>query len=238
MAQRFPGHASLVGVELARPMITREARLANFTNETGVGGTSRFLRNASGMWLLQECRRAWAVDGQDYSYAELARLAEQADRFRSIIDPDDPSFLRPEHMPTAIAEFCSRAGQPVPASAGDFARCILESLGLLYDCILTQIERVSGRRIDILHVVGGGSQNALLNQITADATGRKVISGPVEATAIGNLMLQALSLGHVNSLQELRDAVRESFALQTFEPSPDGQWAIAKERFLQLHRLA
>ena len=228
------GTWSLVGVELPRPLINEEARRANFTNETGVGGTSRFLRNASGMWLLQECRRAWRADGREYSYAEIANLAEEAPAFRSFVNPDDPVFLRPEHMPTAIAEFCRKTGQPVPETPGQFARCIVESLGLLYDSVLELLERVTGRAIRVVHIVGGGSQNALLNQITADATRREVRSGPVEATAVGNVLLQALSLGELKTLEELRAVVRESFAIETFTPRENALWRDAKESFRKI----
>jgi rhamnulokinase len=228
------GTWSLLGVELPRSLITEEARAANFTNETGVGGTSRFLRNASGMWLLQECRRAWAAGGEEYTYAELIEHASKTPAYRSLIDPDDLSFLRPEHMPTAIAEFCIKTDQPVPVAPGDFARCVLESLALLYDSVLDELERVTGRTIRVVHIVGGGSQNTLLNQITADVSGRHVVSGPVEATAIGNVLLQALTLGHLGSQQELRDVVRRSFPTQRFEPRASAGAEAAKERFRAL----
>ena len=228
------GTWSLVGVELPGPLIDEDARRANFTNETGVGGTSRFLRNASGMWLLQECRRAWRGEGREYSYAETAKLAEEAPAFRSFVNPDDAVFLRPEHMPTAIADFCRRTDQPVPETPGQFARCIVESLGLLYDSVLDVLERVTGRQTRVVHIVGGGSQNALLNQITADATGREVRSGPVEATAIGNVLLQALALGELKSLEEVRAVVRESFEIQTFRPRENAAWTAAKASFRKI----
>jgi rhamnulokinase len=228
------GTWSLVGVELPGPLISAAGRAANFTNETGVEGTSRFLRNASGMWLLQECRRAWASAGKEYAYADLARLAQEAPAFRSVVNPDDPVFLRPNDMPAAIGEFCRRTSQPVPETPGQFARCIVESLGLLYDCVLAQLEAVTGKTLRRIHIVGGGCQNALLNQVTADATGRQVISGPVEATATGNVLLQALTLGHLHSRAELRSVARRSFETEVFNPRADAGWSSAKERFRQI----
>lgn len=230
------GTWSLVGVELARPLISEQAWTANFTNETGVGGTSRFLRNASGMWLLQECRRAWATEGYEISYAALSDLAAVEPPLRSIVNPDHPAFLRPAHMPSALAEYCRQTRQPVPETPGEFARCIVDSLALLYASILEQLTRVTGHRIAIVHIVGGGSQNALLNQAAANATGRAVIAGPVEATATGNVLLQALTLGEVGSLEELRRVARESFPLQKFEPQSTEAWASAKNRFHSLPR--
>jgi rhamnulokinase len=213
------GTWSLVGVELSKPLITDEARRANFTNETGVGETSRFLRNASGMWLLQECRRIWKQEGQEFTYDDLSRLASSSSPFRSLINPDDPSFLRPENMPEAIAAFCRKTGQTEPKTPGEFARCVLESLALLYDRILRLARTVTGKAIETVHIIGGGSQSALLNQMTADATGCVVLSGPTEATAIGNILLQALALGEISSHAELREVVLRSFELREFRPA-------------------
>jgi rhamnulokinase len=229
------GTWSLLGVELAKPLVTEAARRANFTNETGVDGTSRFLRNASGMWLLQECRRAWEANGETFGYGELAKLAADAPAFRCLVNPDDASFLRPENMPAAIDAYCERTGQPKPASVGGYVRCIIESLALLYDRLLGVLEEVTERRITTVHIVGGGSQNALLNQATADASARSVVSGPVEATAIGNLLLQAKALGHIKTQAELREIVRNSFELQTFHPADSAAWSDARIRFRDLH---
>jgi rhamnulokinase len=205
--------------------------MANFTNETGVGGTSRFLKNASGLWLIQECRRVWAAAGLEYSYAELAAMAEGAEPFRSLVNPDDAVFLRPADMTAAIAEFCRRTSQPVPETPGDFVRCIVESLALLYASVLDRLAAVTGRSLSTLHVVGGGSQNAGLNQATADATGLTVLAGPVEATAIGNVLLQALTLGLLPSLEAAREVVRDSFPQARFAPNPDARWKAARARF-------
>jgi rhamnulokinase len=225
------GTWSLVGVELAKPLLSDAAREANFTNETGVGGTSRFLRNASGMWLLQECRRVWAQHGEEFSYDELANLALGAQPFRSLVNPDDPGFLRPADMTMAIAEYCRSTKQPTPRTVGEFVRCILESLGLLYGNVLGLLEKVTGTKIGTIHIVGGGSQNAALNQMTADATGRVVMSGPTEATAIGNLLLQALTLGEIKTHAELREIVSRSFPVKTFEPSHSEIWSEPRARF-------
>jgi rhamnulokinase len=225
------GTWSLVGAELPKPLISDEAREANFTNETGVGGTSRFLRNASGMWLLQECRRVWAQHGREFSYDEMAKLALEAQPFRSLVNPDDRGFLRPADMTVAIAEFCRSSGQPEPGTVGEFVRCILESLGLLYGSVLGLLEKVTGTKIGTIHIVGGGSQNAALNQMTADATGRVVKSGPTEATAIGNLLLQALTLGEIRTHAELREIVSRSFPVKTFEPSHSEVWSEPRARF-------
>jgi rhamnulokinase len=225
------GTWSLIGVELPSPIIHASARELNFTNEAGYGGTTRFLKNIVGLWLLQESRRAWAFAGRTLEYAEIMALAEQAEPFRSIIDPNDERFVRPEHMPAAIAGYCRGTGQPEPETPGQFARCILESLALQYRHTLTDLEQLTGRRITRLHIVGGGSQSALLNQFAADATGRTVLAGPVEATATGNVLIQSIALGHLHSLAELRAVTKNSFTIQQFEPKPGDGWENAIVRF-------
>ena len=212
------------------PLISKEGQRANFTNETGVGGTSRFLRNASGLWILQECRKAWAREGHPYDYFALTSMAAAAEPFRSIIDPNDPLFLRPDDMPAAVREYCRRTHQPVPESAGQYARCALESLALLYRRMLAMVEEVTDQPVHTLHIVGGGSKNDLLNQMAADATGRNVIAGPVEATSIGNVLLQALTLGHLRSHDELRQVVRDSFPVRHFTPGDAAPWLAAEKR--------
>ena len=224
------GTWSLIGVELPAPLISKAGRDANFTNETGVGGTSRFLRNASGLWILQECRKAWARAGHPYDYFALTSMAAAEQPFRSLVDPNDPLFLRPADMPAAVREYCRRTNQPEPETAGQFARCALESLALLYRRMLATVEKVTGQHIEKLHIVGGGSKNDLLNQMAADATGREVITGPVEGTSIGNVLLQALTLGHIRNHAELRQIVRDSFPVRHFSPGDAAPWLAAEKR--------
>ncbi len=204
------GTWSLMGVELPEPAITEEGMRANFTNEGGFGGTTRFLKNVMGLWLLQECRRTWAREGRDYSYEELAHLAEASPATGSLVDPDHPAFLRPGDMPGRIRRFCQETGQAPPEEPGAVVRCVLESLALKYRWVIERAEEITGRRVDAIHVVGGGVRNELLCQLTANATRLPVRAGPVEATALGNLMVQAYSRGHVGSLEEIRAVVRAS----------------------------
>jgi rhamnulokinase len=225
------GTWSLIGVELPSPLINDAALEAGFTNEAGLRGTTRFLKNIIGLWLQQESKRAWAAAGQDLSYEEIGELATKAEPLRSIINPNDARFLNPENMPEEIAGYCRETGQPVPETPGQVARCILESLALLYRGALDDLEKLTGRSISRLHVVGGGSKSALLNQFTANATGREVIAGPVEATAIGNLLIQALTLGHIESPAALRDVVRDSITIEPYHPESSAEWASALERF-------
>jgi rhamnulokinase len=224
------GTWSLMGIELPAPLLGDDALAANFTNEGGVGGTVRFLKNVMGLWLVQECRRTWERAGKPYDYGELTRLAESAPAFVSVVDPDDASFLLPANMPLTLAEYCKRRGQPAPASDGATVRCCLESLALKYRWVLQKLEALSGKRIDAIHIVGGGSQNALLCQFTADACGRPVVAGPIEATAIGNILTQALGLGLIGSLAEAREVVRKSFEVVTFEPRNSQAWLAPYER--------
>ena len=169
-------------------MINDAVQAYNFTNEGGVGGTIRFLKNIMGLWLVQECRRAWERAGQPFGYDELTRLAEAAPPFVSVIDPDEPGFILPPSMPAAVADYCRRTGQPVAAEPGAVVRCCLESLALRYRWVLERLEELLGRRLDVIHIVGGGCQNTLLCQLTADACNRPVLAGPVEATASGNVL--------------------------------------------------
>jgi rhamnulokinase len=226
------GTWSLMGVELSQPLINEAALEANFTNEGGVGGTTRLLKNIMGLWLVQECRRAWERAGAKYSYDELMRQAEAAPPFVSLVDPDDSSFILPANMPATLAEFCRRTGQPAPQNVGDTVRCALESLALCYRWVLEKLEALTGRRAEVIHIVGGGSQNALLNQFTADACNRPVLAGPVEATAMGNVLVQALGLGLLGSLADGREVVRRSVEVRTFTPRRPEAWRAAYERFL------
>ena len=228
------GTWSLMGVELGEPLINDECRELNFTNEIGHGGTVRLLKNIIGLWLVQECRRVWEVSGEAHDYADLAELAAQAEPFRSLIDPDDPRFLAPDDMPQSIADYCRETGQPEPRTPGEFVRCCLESLALLYRRTLRRIESLTGRTINTLHVVGGGSRNELLNQFTADACGLKVVAGPVEATALGNILVQASAAGELADLASGRRMIRESFAVRSYEAGETAAWQAAASRFAKL----
>ena len=228
------GTWSLIGVELNAPLINDATREANFTNEGGYGGTTRFLKNIVGLWILQECRRDWEGAGLKWDYAELNRLAAEAQPLRTLIDPDDARFLKPGDMPAKIQAFARETGQPIPEHPGEFTRAILESLALLYRGTLSRIEQLTGRRIKNLHIVGGGSQSELLNQFAANATGRQVLAGPVEATAIGNILVQAIADGKLNSLAALRETVRSSFPIREFQPSGEPEWKSAFDRFEKL----
>jgi len=212
------GTWSLVGVELPSPVTTEEGLRANFTNEGGFGGKTRLLKNVMGLWLLQECRRQWAREGYEYTYEELARLAEDAPPAGPLVDPDHPAFLAPGDMASRIRSFCEETGQRPPQEPAAVTRCVFESLALKYRYALEQAENLAGRAIGTINVVGGGSQNSLLCQLTADATRRPVLAGPVEATALGNLMVQAYARGHLASLEEMREAVRRSVKVQEYEP--------------------
>ena len=186
-----------MGTEPHAPMIDDLSLKYNFTNEGGVCGTFRFCKNITGLWLVQECRRTWAAHGEEFSYADLTEMAARSQPLISIIDTDHPDFLKPGDMATRIAAFCRRTGQPVPEDKGAVVRCILESMALKYRHVLQCLEEIQGRTLGPVHIIGGGTQNRLLCQLTADATGRPVIAGPVEATATGNLLMQALALGHL-----------------------------------------
>ncbi len=228
------GTWSLLGAEIPRPCIDERSRAANFTNEGGVGGTVRFLKNLCGLWLVQECRRHWARHGDEDSYDELARLAAAAPAFRSLVDVDDPAFAAPGDMPARIQARCRATGQPVPESKGEIVRTALDSLALKYRYVLEQAEGILGRRLSPIHVVGGGSRNRLLCQLAADATGRPVVAGPVEATAAGNVLMQALALGRLGSLADLREVVRRSFEIVAYEPRPQAALEDAYARLLAL----
>jgi rhamnulokinase len=228
------GTWSLIGVELSAPLISPETLAADFTNEAGVAGTTRFLRNVAGLWLVQECQRIWAGQGHTYSHAELSRLAAVAPALRSFVNPDDPRFAEPGDMPGRIRQACQETGQPVPQSPGELVRCALESLALKYRVVLDTLERLIGRQIETLHIVGGGVQNDLLNQFTADATGKPVRAGPVEATATGNVLVQALAQRRLGALADLRAVVRASTRVQQYEPREQARWQDAFVRFAGL----
>jgi rhamnulokinase len=226
------GTWSLLGAELDAPIVTPAARDLNFTNEGGVCGTTRVLKNIGGMWLLQACVRSWAADGQWHSYDELLASADdEALAFGSFFDPDHSTLFHPTDMPAAIAGFCQRTGQTVPRSPAAFTRAVLESLAFKYRSVLHSLEQLTGTRFSHVRIVGGGSRNRLLNQFTANATGRPVIAGPAEATALGNVAIQMLATGAVGSLSEARAIIKQSFPTWKFEPMHTERWDRQYDRF-------
>ena len=225
------GTWSLVGTETREPVINAEAQRLNFTNEGGVCGTFRLLKNVMGLWLLQGCRRDWKSPARDLSYAELAELARSSHPFRSLVDPDHPSFLHPASMTEAITRFCEASRQPAPDGPAECARAVLESLALKYRFVLESLENLTGRTYCEIRVVGGGARNEMLNQFTAEATGRPVVAGPVEATALGNLGMQILATGALKSLQEVRQLIARSFPPRVYEPREPEKWRAPYARF-------
>jgi rhamnulokinase len=224
------GTWSLMGIERREPILSAAARDMNFTNEGGVGGTFRFLKNLSGLWLLEQCRKVWTGEhgtGYDLLFGEAAA----APPFRSFVDGDDPAFLNPPDMTVAIGDYCTRTGQPRPATPGAFTRCVLESLALKYRYTLEQLRRIDAQPINRIHIIGGGAQNDLLCRYTANATGLPVLAGPVEATSIGNIMVQALALGHVKSHAAMRDLIGRSFDPRIYEPAAVAEWDDAFEGY-------
>jgi len=223
------GTWSLLGVEIGEPCLTEAALTHNFTNEIGVGNTSRFLKNIFGLWIVQELRREWLDQGTEYSYAQLNEEAAAAEPLRSLVDANDPRFGKPGDMVSRIQSYCRETNQPVPESVGQLVRCALESLALVYAATIGEVCDTLCTTIEHLHIVGGGSQSALLNQMAADATGCDVVAGPVEATAIGNILLQALALGDISSHDELRQIVRNSFETTTYGAGDRSSWLEAME---------
>ncbi|MEX0728983.1 MAG: rhamnulokinase family protein [Planctomycetaceae bacterium] len=228
------GTWSLMGVEVESAILTPQALARNVTNEGGIDGTYRLLKNIMGLWLVQECKRSFEKQGTPVSYAELMTQAAAAEPFRSLVDPDDISFLAPADMPTAIREWCKKSNQPIPESAGALVRCALESLALKYRKVLGWLEELTGEKTEVIHIVGGGTQNELLNQFTADACGLQVVTGPIEATALGNVLVQARSAGVVGSLGEIREIVRNSSTMKEYEPKNASAWNAAYYKFEEL----
>jgi len=228
------GTWSLVGVELEAPVLSQESREANFTNELGVDGTVRYLRNVMGLWLLQESLRTWNANGLPADLITLLHEAARVPAFTAVVNPDDPAFLPPGDMPARIAEACRRTGQTPPESQAETVRCILDSLALAYRRVVRQVQELSGREVDVVHVVGGGSRNALLCQLTADACGLPVVAGPVEAAALGNVLVQARALGAVSGdLAALRDLLGRTQELTRYEPKGDpAAWEDAERRIV------
>lgn len=227
------GTWSLLGIESPEPLVSEKTREMNFTNEGGAEGTTRFLKNIMGMWLIQECKRVWDEE-KEINWQEIVDLSQLAEPFKCFINPDDAGFLNPGNMPHAIHEYCRKTNQPVPESKGEIARCIYDSLVLKYKYTIRQIESVTGKRIEKLHIIGGGANNQMLSQLTANALGIPVVAGPPEATAIGNIMMQARAMGFVGSLKEIREVVRNSFGVKTYSPSPKLDWEKAFAAFEKL----
>jgi rhamnulokinase len=225
------GTWSLLGTELDRPLVTPETMALEFSNEGGAGGKFQLLKNIMGLWLLEECRREWTEAGEEAAYPELIAAAEEAEPLRSLIDPDDVRFYPPGRMTERIADYCRETGQPVPDTKGRFVRCVLESLALRYRETLESMEAVTGRSFRGLHIVGGGSRNALLCRLTARAIGRPVWAGPVEASALGNMLVQWMALGAIGGLAEARRLVAASFPVDAFEPDDSGNWSEAYDRY-------
>jgi len=224
------GTWSLMGVESERPILTGRARELNLTNEGGVGGTFRVLKNIMGLWLLQQCRKAWAAE-RVYGYEEIVEMAAAAPAFGALVDPDREEFLNPPDMPEAIRRRCRETGERPPETKGELARCVLESLALKYRVVLQQLHEVRSHAINRIHVIGGGTRNEMLCQLTADATGLPVSAGPAEATAVGNVLVQALGTGCLESVAEVREVVRRSFPPKRYQPRKEKRWESAYERF-------
>ena len=230
------GTWSLLGAEVQKPLCTEGVMKANYTNEGGVDGSIRLLKNIMGLWIIQECKREWDRRGSETSFGELVELSMQAPAFKAILDVDDPAFLAPGDMPARIQAYCAKSGQPVPEGKGEISRVIYESLALKYRWAIERLEEdMLKKPIEALHIVGGGSKNALLNRFTAEAIKRPVIAGPDEGTIIGNLLVQAQALGAISGIRELREVVENSFPTKTFLPETDGKaWDEAYQRYLKV----
>jgi rhamnulokinase len=230
------GTWSLMGAEVNHASLSARTQELNLTNEGGLDGTYRLLKNIMGLWLVQQCKRAFDARGRKYEYAQLAQMAAKAPALRSIVNPDDPRFLNPPDMPKAIQDFCRETKQPVPKTEGELVRCAYESLALKYCEVLGWLEELTGNRMEVIHIVGGGSKSAILNQFTADACQRPVITGPVEATAMGNLLVQVRASGELSSLAEMREVIRKSSDVATCRPGKPAAWEDASARFTSLRR--
>ncbi|MBA4493790.1 rhamnulokinase [Paenactinomyces guangxiensis] len=228
------GTWSLLGTEVPQPILNEQALEWNFTNEGGINHTFRLLKNIMGLWLIQECKRTWERERNSLSYEQMIRLADKAKAFQSFIDPDDPMFLHPEHMPRQIRKYCHDTNQYVPQTEGEILRCIMESLALKYRLVLERTEKLADKKFSGLHMVGGGIYNVMLCQFTANAIARPVWAGPAEATAVGNLLVQYITLGKIKNIQEARQVVRNSFPVQTYDPQDIHMWDDAYGRFCKI----
>lgn len=225
------GTWSLLGCELDAPVLTEQSRLLALSNEQGANGKVNYLKNIIGLWLIQESRRQWRREGQEYSYAQLEQLALAAEPLRSFIDPDDPLFTPPGDTPGRVREFCRRTGQPVPESVGQVMRCIYESLALKYRFALEQLSRATGKQFSVLHVLGGGAKDGLLCRMTADCAGIPVVAGPVEATALGNILIQLVALGELPDIAAGRALIAATEPVKRFAPGDRNDWDKAYETY-------
>jgi rhamnulokinase len=228
------GTWALMGIESPQPVVNDKVLELNFTNEGGVGNTIRLLKNITGLWLVQECRRTWNQAGRNWDWEDLNRLSAAARPLVSFIDPDAPEFLAPDNMPEAICQFCKKTGQPVPADEGAVLRCALESIAMKFRQVFGWCQQLAGGRLETIHIVGGGTQNRQLCQAAADACGRRVVAGPIEATAIGNLLMQLVATGEVPSIAEAREVIRRSFQVEEYEPQNTAAWDETYEKFLSV----
>ena len=225
------GTWALMGIESPRPVVNDSVLKLNFTNEGGVGGTTRLLKNITGLWMVQECRRVWNLAGENLDWEALNQLSAAATPLRSFVNPDAADFMAPGDMPEAIRAFCRKTGQPVPEGKGAVLRCALESIAMKFRQVLGMCEELGGGRIETIHIVGGGTKNRQICQAAADACGRRVVAGPIEATATGNLMMQAVAAGDVASIAEAREVIRRSFPVEEYLPQNTAAWDEAYERF-------
>lgn len=228
------GTWSIMGTEAKEPVISDRTRECNFTNEGGANGTIRFSKNITGLWLEQESKRQWEREGEKLSFAELSDMAAKSEPFKCFIDPDEPRFSAPGNLPRRIVEYCGETGQKAPETKGEIVRCILESLALKYRYTVDMIDELSGERIPSINVVGGGTKEKPLMQFTANACGRPVSAGPIEATALGNIVAQAIAAGEIKDIWQGREVIRNSFDIDTYEPRDTAAWDAAYERFYKL----
>jgi len=226
------GTWSIVGMNTPEPVINEKSYSYNLTNEGGLNGTYRFSKNVMGLWIVQQCKNQWKKEGKEYSYTELTSLAEKSPSLKSFADPDFEEFLWPGNMVEKVKKYCQITDQPVPQSEGEVVRTVLEGLALKYRYVIEKLEEVSGKMTSVVHIVGGGTKNRLLNQFTADALGRKVIAGPIEATSTGNLIVQAIAMGDIKNWEEGVSVIRASFDIETFHPGDQDPWNKAYEEFI------
>jgi len=218
------GTWSIAGMNSPAPVINEQSYQYNFTNEGGIDGSYRFSKNVMGLWIIQQCRQQWKNEGKEFSYSELTEMAEKATPLKTIVDPDHGEFLLMVKMADKVIDYCRKTNQPIPTKEGEVVRAVLQGLAMRYRIVIERLEEMSGKKLSTIHIVGGGTKNRLLNQLTADALGRKVVTGPIEATAIGNLIAQAIGNGDIANWQEGVAVIRDSFEIETYTPGDQGPW--------------